>query len=112
MTTIATSPKKFARLKLPMPMLDKLPARLKRLSRNVLLLASASLVCGCAHPSAMDTTSIKSGKSIRKITCAPWKGLNYNSERDDPRTINGIQVHNQTGKNLNCKSVNPEGWPY
>ena len=111
MTTIATSPKKFARLKLPMPMLDKLPARLKRLSRNVLLLASASLVCGCAHQSAMDTTSIKSGKSIRKIACAPWKPLKYHSKTDAPDTIYGIQVHNQTGANLNCASVNPQWVP-
>ena len=111
MTTIATSPKKFARLKLPMPMLDKLLRTHRSKLKSGTLLLVASLVCGCAHPSAMDTTSIKSGKSIRKIACAPWKPLKYHSKTDAPDTIYGIQVHNQTGANLNCASVNPQWVP-
>lgn len=60
------------------------------------------------HQSGTDTISVKNPKTIRMIACGTFKGLNYNSERDDPRTIYGVQVHNQTGTNLGCKKISPQ----
>lgn len=67
-----------------------------------LLLIAASLLAGCATPSAMDTTGQNRGKTYRQVACAAFKPLDYDSDKDTPLTVGGIQVHNQTGRNLRC----------
>lgn len=108
MNTVAMSLKKFARPKMLMQKLGKLPQPLRSKSKSVAMLLVASLLCGCAPRLAMDTISVKNPKTVRKILCDTFKGLDYNSGRDDPRTVYGAQVHNQTGENLGCKKISPQ----
>lgn len=103
MNTIETSRVTFAQAKMRMQKLARQHQMLhfKWINSGALLIA-ASLLAGCQHQSEMDTTGQGRGKTYRQITCVPFKALGYDSEKDTPLTVRGIQVHNQTGRNLRC----------
>lgn len=103
MNTIETWLAKSARLKTHMLKHERrLQMHRSKLNAALLLTAVGLLFAGCVHKGAMDTTGQARGKTYRQISCASWKPIEYDSEKDTPLTVNGVRVHNQTGRNLRC----------
>lgn len=68
-----------------------------------LLTVIFGLVTGCQTTESLDTAKVRSGKTIREITCAPWRKFSeYDVTKVAPLTDWEIRVHNQTGRNLRC----------
>lgn len=103
MNTTETSRATFAQVKMRMLKHEKqLQMHRSKLNVALLLTAVGLLFAGCAHKGAIDTTGQARGKTYRQISCASWKPIEYDSEKDTPLTVNGVRVHNQTGRNLRC----------
>lgn len=91
--------------KLKLPSLPSLSLSEKS-QRIVYLSLALLLLCvvlgGCAHrPQAAMSLGTATPTQYKGVQCAPWRSIRYSS-KDNPRTINEVRVHDQTGVNLGC----------
>ncbi|SCB52736.1 hypothetical protein GA0061099_103912 [Bradyrhizobium yuanmingense] len=72
------------------------PVRQKRRAKMLFALFAASLLVGCKH-----TEETLTAATARQAKCDWTSKITY-SKRDTAPTIEQIQIHNRSGRNVKC----------